>query len=89
MESNKTDPVINCNCSGGSLHTSYSPRGGKLERATERRSCMDRVGESIWETRILRWCHRCKHEVPDWILSDRCDWCGGDVVEIGGKQDEN
>ena len=54
----------------------------ELQRTTPGRSCMDRVGESIWETRILRWCNRCKHEVPDWILSDRCDWCGGEVVEI-------
>ena len=81
MESNKTDSVITSNSYCSCLHTSSVPCSCELERRTERNSNMDGV-ERRREAVAVRWCHRCKHEVPDWILTDRCDWCGGDVVEI-------
>lgn len=88
MDSNKTDPVINFNCTCGSLHTSPVACSCELAGGSKGTTCMDGVAGRRQDN-FIRWCHGCKHEVPDWILSDRCDWCGGDVVEIGGKQDEN
>ena len=64
-----------------SVNTPDNSCGGKLERATEGRTGMDRMAGRRQDN-FIRWCHGCKHEVPDWILSDRCDWCDGDVVEI-------
>lgn len=35
---------------------------------------------------LIRWCHRCKHEIPESLETDVCELCGGEVVKINTKE---
>lgn len=85
MESNKTDSSINRNCSCGSLHTSPVSCSCKLAGGSKGTTGMDGV-EGRRQDNFIRWCHRCKHEIPAYLDNGLCDLCGGDVVKIGGKE---
>ena len=65
-----------------SLHGVSDSCGGKLAGRTEGKSGMDGVAGRRTDN-FIKWCHRCKHEVPYWLKTDKCDICGGDIVEIG------
>jgi rRNA maturation endonuclease Nob1 len=54
-----------------------------LERATKGTTGMDRMAGRRTDN-FIRWCHQCKHEVPENVMVDRCDLCGGEIVKIGG-----
>lgn len=70
-----------CGNTDNSLHSVSGSCGGELERTTERRAGMDRMA-GRGSDNFIRWCHRCKHEVPEYLKTDVCDLCGGEVVEI-------
>ena len=68
----------NSDCSLSDVLLSSS---GELQRATKRRAGMDRMA-GRGSDNFIRWCTPCKHEVPEYLKTDVCDLCGGDVVEI-------
>lgn len=57
------------------------PFGGELQRTTPGQADLDRMA-GRGSDNFIRWCHRCKHEVPEHLEIDVCDLCGGEVVEI-------
>ena len=63
------------------VHNVSGSCGGKLERTTQRSTVMDGMAGRRTDN-FIRWCHRCKHEVPEYLKTDVCDLCGGEVVEI-------
>ena len=87
----KENNIHSGGCDDSSLHSVSGSCGDELERATERRACMDGMAGRRADN-FIRWCHRCKHEVPGNLETDVCDLCGGEVVEIGvcenGKKEE-
>lgn len=70
-------------CSDNSLHSVGGSCGGKLERTTQGKTGMAGMAGGRSDN-FIRWCHRCKHEVPENVMVDRCDLCGGEIVKIGG-----
>ena len=61
--------------------------GGKLERTTERKSGLDGMAGRRTDN-FIRWCHRCKHEVPENVMVDRCDLCGGEIIKISNESED-
>ena len=55
--------------------------GDELQRATQRSTGMDGMAGRRTDN-FIRWCHRCKHEVPENLETDVCDLCGCEIVEI-------
>lgn len=51
------------------------------ERTTQGSTGMDGVARRRTDT-FIRWCHRCKHEVPEYLEIDVCELCGGEVAKI-------
>ena len=70
-----------------SLHGISDSCGGKLAGRTEGKSGMDGVAGRRTDN-FIRWCHRCKHEVPVWIEVDICDLCGGEVIKISNESED-
>lgn len=68
--------VNNCALSDVSI-----PFSGELQRTTKGTACMDGMA-GRGNNNFIRWCHLCKHEVPEYLKTDVCDLCGGEVVEI-------
>ena len=74
-----------CPSSGSANSNLHNPSGScilKLERTTEGRADLDRVA-GRGANNFIRWCHRCKHEIPEHLAIDVCDICGGDIVKMG------
>lgn len=73
------------NCPDNSLHNPFDARSGNLEGRTQRTTGMDGVAGRRNEN-FIRWCHRCKHEVPEYLEGDRCDLCGKTIKILGGNE---
>ena len=70
-----------------SLHSVSGSCGGKLERTTQGETGMDGMARR-GNDNFIRWCHRCKHEVPENVMVDRCDLCGGEIIKIFNESED-
>ena len=74
----------NSDCSLSDVLLSSS---GELQRATKRRARMAGMS-GRGSDNFIRWCHRCKHEVPEYLKTDMCDLCGGEIIKISSESED-
>lgn len=76
-----------CGCTDCGVHSVSDSCGCKLERTTQRSTVMDGMAGRRTDN-FIRWCHRCKHEVPERVMVDRCDLCGGEIIKISNESED-
>lgn len=64
------------------IHSASDSCGGKLAGISQRSTGMYGMA-GRGSDNFIRWCTYCKHEVPENVMVDRCDLCGGEIVKIG------
>lgn len=70
-----------------SLHSLGGSCISELERTTEGTTCMDGMAGRR-SNNFIKWCHRCKHEVPEYLETDACELCGGDIIKISNESED-
>lgn len=81
MARSEKDSGRACGSTDCGVHSVSGSCGGELAGISQGSTGMDGVAGRRTDN-FIRWCHRCKHEVPKRVLVDRCDLCGGEVIKI-------
>lgn len=87
MARNEKDINYSCCCDNRHLHNFGGSCVHELERATKGTTCMDRMAGRR-SNNFIKWCHRCKHEVPEYLETDACELCGGDIIKISNESED-
>lgn len=70
-----------------SVHSLGYSSINKRERTTPGRAGMDRVA-GRGSDNFIRWCHRCKREIPFYLDTKVCEWCGGKTIKILNESED-
>lgn len=87
MARNEKDSCRACGSTDSSIHSVSGSCGGILERTTQRSTVMDGMAGRRADN-FIRWCHRCKHEIPERVMVDRCDLCSGEIIKISNESED-
>ena len=87
MECMEKDDSHSSGSSGNRVHSLISLFSGALEGISQGHTDMDGVAGRRTDN-FIKWCHRCKHEVPEWVRIDRCDLCGGEIIKISNESED-
>ena len=87
MENSEKDFSYSGRHIGNSLHSLSGSCISELERATEGCAGMDGMA-GRGSDNFIRWCHRCKHEIPFYLHADTCELCGGKITIISNESED-